>query len=299
MNKLFILPCVLSVIAGSAVSANAIAPNNNTEVSAEINSETTLEGTSYVKNDKQEVWHKMLNSIDYYDTVKGNFIYDDCYSEYAVNVSFESDLNNGNAVTNVMSVDVQNPDDVTGKNNIHYDELPSFNKTLTSDTKTLLLIDDVAKTYRVDFGDSVTREAAEDIPDEKRYGADEDGIMCYWYRSDPTNTFMARDCLFPQEYVFGFMNDFDLWEIKGNEEVAERECVVIEGTTEKDYGKKVNTHDFTFYVDEETGTILKMLCYDENGEVTRYLTTENIEFNAEIAEVVHPDVSGYELIQIP
>lgn len=76
-----------------------------------------------------------------------------------------------------------------------------------------------------------------------------------------------------------------MWEISGDTKYLGRDAVVIKGTAE-DYGKKFNTATFEMIVDKETGILLELQGYDENGEPSSYIKTTEISFE-------QPEVKTY------
>lgn len=133
--------------------------------------------------------------------------------------------------------------------------------------------------------DIITLEQAGPISDEERHFIMDDGFPAYSYRANPTNIPSASICIFPQEMTFGYLTDTDLWEIKGVEQLDGRTCYHITGVTGADYGKKRNVASFEFFVDTNTGVLLKYVGYDANGDISDYLYSENMQFE-EKAEAV-------------
>ena len=50
--------------------------------------------------------------------------------------------------------------------------------------------------------------------------------------------------------------------------------------------------DFIFYVDEETGILMRYFGYDENGNLTDFVIAENMQFEDDAAPVKQPDLTG-------
>ena len=93
------------------------------------------------------------------------------------------------------------------------------------------------------------------------------------------------------------MNDTSLWEISDEVDYVRRDCVVITGKTEKNYGEKVNVTDFTLYLDKNTGCMLKLIGLDKNGNISKYLITEKIEFDLPIENVTMPDLGDCTFVE--
>lgn len=144
---------------------------------------------------------------------------------------------------------------------------------------------------------NTTRDSAAINENEERYSIGKDGYANYVYRVDPTNTYMGKYLLQPQEFAFGFLNDTSLWEISDEVDYVGRDCVVITGKTEKNYGEKVNVTDFTLYLDKNTGCMLKLIGLDKNGNISKYLITEKIEFDLPIENVTMPDLGDCTFVE--
>ena len=126
----------------------------------------------------------------------------------------------------------------------------------------------------------------EKFADDKRVTVDENGDIHYLNRLNSTNLCVSASySLFPQGLTFGYLSNQDMWEISGDTEYLGRDAVVIKGTAE-DYGKKFNTATFEMIVDKETGILLELQGYDENGEPSSYIKTTDISFE-------QPEVKTY------
>lgn len=247
---------------------------------------------------KEEIWHKMLNSIDYYDSVSGKMMYangpdQEMYVEYSTN------LEKSKAYTKIKEVNVSDCSAVV-KNDVPMSSVVKDNNTFDIEVFTqessMITLDNLDK-VAINETDSVfTRENAEPIEDDKRVVVEEDGTPGYYYRCDVTNTYLANASLFPQERTFGFLTDFDLWDVDGIEKYVDRECYVISGETSDDYGNKIGVKKFQFYVDCETGVLLKYIGYDESENIYAYLITEKIKFGDDKAIIYKPSTTGYKFV---
>ncbi|MCD7729907.1 MAG: hypothetical protein LUI05_00205 [Oscillospiraceae bacterium] len=126
---------------------------------------------------------------------------------------------------------------------------------------------------------AISRSSVSTISDENRFKIDEKWYTMLLLSCKSTNVDDASICLFPQEMAFGFLLDFDLWEIDGSESYEGRDCVVLSGETNADYGKKIGDERFAFYVDKQTGTLLEYVGYNANGEISDYMGSSNIRFD--------------------
>ena len=245
------------------------------------------------KSEKDMVWHKMLNSIDYYDTISGTTIYNignDVTNCLLVN--FSSDLVHGKAYTTAVSVSTDKPQELLSAESITKSS-PDSSVTIFCDGEDVYTLDNTAKSYTVDENFAVKRENVRPIADNERYWVNENNESCCFYRSDATNTGYAKRCIFSQELAIGCLHDFNLWSIDTIKEYNGRKCYVISGTPEEEYGKKQGVENFTFYVDYETGVLLRYEGYSSSGELVRFLYTDNMEIDEGVYINEKIDLSMY------
>lgn len=252
---------------------------NKAQVLGSYNSGSTEEAKIAYNSveDKKEVWHKMLNAVDYYNTINGRIVYSSSDVNNGVLVDFQSDINSSVANTQINEIDIDNPLEGIDLNSFNYSSNGIYDLTVKSDGQKVESIDNINGYKYIDT--IINRENSQPLPDEERTGIEKDGFPFYVYRCDPTNTYLASICIFPQEMAFGFLTDYDLWEINSKVDYVGRNCWVITGKTEKEYGTKLNVTDFTFFVDEETGILLKYVGRDDDGNISSFLITENIDID--------------------
>ncbi len=241
------------------------------------------------KPSKQNILHMMLNSIDYYNYASGTIAYanpNDLGSSIVVN--FKSDITNSTAYSHTIQKNVSATD-------INEAVFQSDSTSLTGITEkstnyladrevcyngiSEIAVNNIKKTSLNSNNSITTRANVSEIADKDRFKIDENGIPCYYYRANPTNIDDASMCLFPQEMAFGFLLDLDMWEIEGSTTYEGRECVVLSGNTNEEYGNKIGVDKFTFYVDKQTGTLLKYVGYDSKGEISDYMVSSGISFD--------------------
>ena len=249
-----------------------------------------------IESVKEEIWHKMLNSIDYYNTVSGKMIYADCPGG-AVYVEYQTNLDESSAYTKVREVNVSDSSAVMNGNFPSFSDANTFAVEVFTNGTSLITLDNLNRTAVNETNSVFTRDNSEPLDDEERVVIEEDGTPGYYYRCDITNTFLASASLLPQEMTFGFLTDFDLWDIDKVDTYAQRECYVISGVSSNDYGSKVGVQSFRMYVDCETGVLLNYIGYDEEENIHAYLATEEIHFEEENAVIYRPSTSGYTFIE--
>jgi hypothetical protein len=93
----------------------------------------------------------------------------------------------------------------------------------------------------------------------------------------------ASISLFPNQVIENILNDASNWEIEDESStVLDRNTVLIKGDFDKTNAKKFNASSFKFWVDSETGILLKLEYYDESGKTVETLVTNELEYNKPI-----------------
>nr|WP_249365451.1 sigma-E factor regulatory protein RseB domain-containing protein [Cytobacillus citreus] len=88
----------------------------------------------------------------------------------------------------------------------------------------------------------------------------------------------ANETLFPYEIASNYTRDLSKWEIeKQNEELLGHNTLVIKGTkNHRDF------QSFRFWVDKDTGILVKYETYNANGDIVDYLHPTKLEVNVPI-----------------
>ncbi len=232
---------------------------------------------------KEDIFYMMLNSIDYYDKISGTIYVHYGNIDFYETVTFQCALSDTAAYAHEMQYACNQPAAISAAECA--EQVKSAKAAVLRDVETsctgeqLYYVDHSRSAYRQEQSYNITTlEQAGAIPDEERHFTMDDGFPAYSYRANPTNIPSASICIFPQEMTFGYLTDTDLWEIKGVEKLNGRTCYHITGVTEESYGKKLGVASFEFYVDTNTGVLLKYVGYDTNGNISDYLYSENMQF---------------------
>lgn len=236
---------------------------------------------------KNDIYHMMLNSIDYYDQVSGTIYTPDTADMQVVDsIDFATSLSATTAhytkTQSEVDTDTCTADTVE---QVVSTDTPLSQEEVYCNQDATVTIDSLAKTYQTSAFDAISLDQVTDVPDEERITTAEDGQPCYSYRTNPTNVPDASISIFPQEMAFGFLSDPDLWEIDDITEWEGRTCYAISGTTTADYGAKLGVDSFTFLVDANTGVLLQYIGYNADGAISDYLYTENMQFEEQAEEV--------------
>ncbi|PLR75772.1 hypothetical protein CU633_19235 [Bacillus sp. V3-13] len=259
-KKLVVLSLSLGIF---GVGSTAFLGNQYSQAKAELQTGTTIEENKNVS--KEDIHYKMLNSIDFFDKAKGNFVYGSVTADFHIDVEYQVKLKDGAA---------------------SYYKAKDKNGIVTqsaADGAVLTQLDDKDKTY-VSFNIPKVKENPNKKSVESRYGKTQDGKNEYSLRYDPSHMGVASNSLFSQNMALGFLEDYTKWSIKGEEKYLSLDSVVIEGTLNDYYKEKHQASTFKFWVHKDTGILLKMEEYNEKGEVVEYLITESIKLNETIDE---------------
>lgn len=230
---------------------------------------------------KEDIFYMMLNTIFYFDKVSGTVMFntDDLN---AVNVDdFQCSLSDKLSYSDFTQCYI------TDKNNIGFDSLsaPFFENIRCCNGNDEIEVSPQSKEYRYKEGWAITIDEVIKIPDENRISIADDGMNRYNMLTTPTNVLSASMCIQPQEITFGFLSDFDLWNIEEITTFNDRTCYIINGRASEDYGASLNVADFKLMVDAQTGVILQYEGYDSNGNISNFMYTKDLQFEDKAKKV--------------
>lgn len=269
--------------------------------------------------DKVGIIGKMLNSVDYYDQVSGNFITSDTSRPDLCDIlSVQCDVTEGRTMETITRFDFWNTpaevvdgaepdgyvDEYFGTFSVYtdgeqeYDLMlePNFSGVVNGYYRHGLYADKRIDGAQID--PQIYLDWLSQNPDVKSYEREwkavEDGVQVW--REDCTNTRVATSFLRPTELVTRLLLDTDLWEISGSEEFLGRNCVVLAGDIHIELGEQDENYyrqpgEFKMLVDEETGCMLKCLVYNVGGELSEWYVTRDIAFDGDAQEVAEVDFS--------
>ena len=232
---------------------------------AEISTEKAFPGElEKISDPKAAIYNRMLNTIDYFNSLSAKMETSMLNNEIAT-VEYNTNINSGESYQKV-SVGEKTMTEAYGRN----DSMINVNNT--------------SGQYLVMRGQMFGRDDAPYIPLDKRIVTENDGMPCYYYRKNITNCSYASYSIFPQEFTFSYLKDFELWDITDdNADYLGRKCVKIEGVPSSYIAEKHNIDNFTMIVDSQTG-ILMQFTGTKDGEVSRYMkiTDISLESNSSI-----------------
>ena len=209
---------------------------------------------------KENIYHKVLNSIDYYNYAEGtlltNMISSDGVeftSEYAL------DLSEGRAYEHIHNEETEFDARIFVKDGLTYSiSLPTEGSPVVVDVSGSTGSEE---NYTVSVADG-----------------DNSGVPEYSYRLDPTNlSFASSYSLFPQEIIFSTLSNLDNWEPIGKEEYLGRQCIAVEGGSE--WTARRGSDSFKMLIDEKSGILLALDCFDTNGNSIYYIKTVKFSDN--------------------
>ena len=235
------------------VTSDSVTEPNVTEETSKSVTDTVMV-KQFTPKTKEDYLFKILNSVDYYNTVSGNI---------------ETNTLNGDVSTIEYAVDMSE--------NIAYErtvEEDTFDEEVFVSNGLIRTID------KMNDNQEKIGKAYSKNDDTKNY-TPENLRPLNSYRQNPTNVhYAATTSLFPQEFAYCFLYDTDNWEIKGNTKYEGRTCAVIEGkvTSDKQLYNNMGT-SFSMLVDIESGILMKYEFFDYSGEITQYMYNKNISFD--------------------
>lgn len=227
---------------------------------------------------QEEVYYKMLNSMDYFTTARVSFT--------EVLPGFDEEL----AYTIETNLDTSIAHQTLTRSND-----PDFSQETYADGTTVWEYDNRAKRVSSAGGVEKRRTLEEEWPGiTERYSIDENGDPHYRYRGNPTNVSGAGECLLPQTWAFGFLPEKDLWVIEGSLEYCGRQCYDIVGTVRDSYAAQIGAGQFRMYVDQETGILLMLDAWNDQGSACSVTVTEITVDDPSICAAFNYDMSPYQ-----
>lgn len=227
---------------------------------------------------QEEVYYKMLNSMDYFTTARVSFT--------EVLPGFDEEL----AYTIETNLDTSIAHQTLTRSND-----PDFSQETYADGTTVWEYDNRAKRASSAGGVEKRRTLEEEWPGiTERYSIDENGDPHYRYRGNPANVSGAGECLLPQTWAFGLLPEKDLWVIEGSLEYCGRQCYDIVGTVRDSYAAQIGAGQFRMYVDQETGILLMLDAWNDQGSACSVTVTEITVDDPSICAAFDYDMSTYQ-----
>lgn len=227
---------------------------------------------------QEEVYYKMLNSMDYFTTARVSFT--------EVLPGFDEEL----AYTIETNLDTSIAHQTLTRSND-----PDFSQETYADGTTVWEYDNRAKRVSSAGGVEKRRTLEEEWPGiTERYSIDENGDPNYCYRGNPANVSGAGECLLPQAWAFGFLPEKDLWVIEGSLEYCGRQCYDVVGTVRDSYAAQIGAGQFRMYVDQKTGILLMLDAWNDQGSACSVTVAEITVDDPSICAAFDYDMSPYQ-----
>jgi hypothetical protein len=248
-----------------------------------------VQAESYEEMSKEDVLHKLLNTVDYFENASGQF---ETFSIY-----YDESTSKG-----ISEYSISNKDVIGGYEkytNIPDEKIPGgtvqIHETYYNDQTVWSLDHRDMLYYTMDFETVGTPEIV--LPEDvfsislnKLYDSLDR------FRERPPGT-SAHASLFPYEDVAKYLRFTDLWQIeKQNEELLGHNTIVLAGTLDESIDERMQpqAESFRFWVDKDTGILMKKEVYDKNGEIVGYLHPESLLVNTLVnLERFTPNLEGF------
>ncbi len=224
---------------------------------------------------KEEILTKMLNTIDYFDTAKGSF---EEYSHDSKS-TFEYELDMGKEKGGWSRHTYTNQNKVNTRID-YYDQ------------KYIWVVDENSKSYRELSYFHPSKCCTLTL--ERAFTKDSSGVDMTMSRDRPPIG-PPQNSLFPYEIASNYTRDLDKWRIeKQNEELVGHNTLVLSGELDPYASEKTQSKTFRFWVDKDTGILVKYETYNANGDVVRYLHPKELIINKRVDPKKHkPDFDQY------
>jgi outer membrane lipoprotein-sorting protein len=200
----------------------------------------------FVELTKEEILTKMLNSVDHFETAKGEFELYYANSNTKINVQYELSIreNSGGVVTSEYEVNGEKNKRVYSYKDV-YTPSPS------------LKIEDA-------FSININ---GEQVTDSR------------W--RPPIQE--ASNSLFPYEIASNYTRNLADWEIeKQDEQLLDHNTLVLKGNLNPYAAQKGRANSFRFWIDKDSGVLIKYETYDRSGEIVDYLHPLTLKINTSV-----------------
>lgn len=228
---------------------------------------------NYKEMTKEEILTKMINTVDNFKTAKGEFkLHYNGTPEYSL-IDYKIRL---------------------GSNPGGYSKTTNFENG-TEKKSYGYFKDGIMWTINGDTGiyyedKYLERPSSVTLSIKDAFTVDNEGNNVTMYRERPPISGEVNESLFNYEIASNYTRNLNTWEIeKQNEKLLGHNTLVIKGT-------KINQNiwSFRFWVDKDTGIIVKYETYNSAGNVLDYLYPTKLEINVPVdSKDLKPNLEGF------
>jgi hypothetical protein len=233
-----------------------------------------VQAESYEEMSKEDVLHKLLNTVDYFQNASGKF--------ETFNIYYDNSISKG-----VSEYTISQRGVIGGYEkytNIPDEKIPGaqiqIHETYYNDQSVWRLDHRDMLYYETDFetegrSETVLPEDVFSIKLNKLYDSIDQ------FRERPPGT-SAHASLFPYEEAAKYLRFTNLWDIeKQDEELLGHNTIVLAGTLDESIDERMQpqAESFRFWVDKDSGILVKKEVYDKNGKIVGYLHPESLLVN--------------------
>ncbi|WP_141431091.1 hypothetical protein [Bacillus sp. 03113] len=247
---------------------------------------------TYEDMTKEDVLIKMLNTVDYFQTAAGEFelydMYDDnseSRSKVEYKLSLKEQIGGYDKSTSFFDKDIMGFDSDT--------------QETFYNSQTVWRLHRMSKQYQIN--DYKAKGSKEPVDPNDIFQFDlrklYDSPEIFRKRPPASSSHLS---IFPYEKAAYYLRNDTLWDIeKQNEEVLGHNTIVLYGKIKKAVADRMKGDLFRFWIDKDTGILLKYEVYDQNEAVTSYLHPSKLEINIPVkAQEFVPNLDGYSKMEI-
>jgi hypothetical protein len=266
------LPKGLSVVMMTGFIFASIVFTNNYVLKNEVSDNSPGKEAAYTESKvltKEEIQLLMINSQENFRTAKGQFTYES--NVFKETVEYQISNINGKTKSYVSTkLDSLNED--------HNDEAnKEGNRTLIFNGEEVLDLNNTSKNYTLQQAD-LSYKRNKKISLKGEINQTEDGLPLY---KTPTFVGDASISIYPYEMASKILRNYGKWKIeKQNSDLLDKKAIIISGILEEENSTKYNNaSSFTFWIEKQTGILLKMELYSSDSIVISSLETTELELN--------------------
>ncbi|MGG7619335.1 hypothetical protein [Bacillus coreaensis] len=233
--------------------------------------ETTPKEEDYTKVTREEIFEKMFNTVQYFDTAKGEFQlhYGGGGEPVDVTVQYELSLHQNGGFSREFN---NNTSDLNYYQNDKYwrlNEEAKYYATMTFPGSTK--------------GDSENNKKLLDI--------DQYGDITILSNRDIPPIGIAKESLFPDEMIGNYIaNINDITIEKQNEKLLGHNTIVLMAKVQN----RKSIENMRLWVDKDTGILVKFETYNSAGAIVDYLSPTKLEINVPVdTKKFTPNLEGY------